>query len=221
MSESAAFLFLGGVMAVVIGLLLRQTLSVRPWTVQGIGEAPPEAGFLPTVKIGLWVFLAVVTSLFALFISAYSMRMAAGDWEPLPEPALLWLNTAVLILTSVVMQWTLIAARRANLDGVRIGLNAAGALTFAFLAGQLAVWQQLSGSGFLMVANPANAFFYLLTALHGLHLVGGLVAWARTVARVRRGANLGEIRLHVGLCAAYWHYLLLIWLVLFALLLST
>jgi len=221
MSESAAFLFLGGVMAVVIGLLLRQTLSVRPWTVQGIGEAPPEAGFLPTVKIGLWVFLAVVTSLFALFISAYSMRMAAGDWEPLPEPALLWLNTAVLILTSVVMQWTLVAARRANREGVRIGLNAAGALTFAFLAGQLAVWQQLSGSGFLMVANPANAFFYLLTALHGLHLVGGLVAWARTVARVRRGATLGEIRLHVGLCAAYWHFLLLIWLVLFALLLST
>ncbi len=220
MSESAAFLFLGAVMAVVVGLLLRQTLSVRPWTVEGIGEAPPETGFT-SVKIGLWVFLAVVTSLFALFISAYSMRMTAGDWEPLPEPALLWLNTAVLILTSVVMQWTVVAAKRANRDSVRTGLNAAGALTFAFLAGQLAVWQQLSASGFLLVANPANAFFYLLTALHGLHLVGGLVAWGRTVARVRGGANLGEIRLHVGLCAAYWHYLLLIWLVLFALLLST
>ena len=74
---------------------------------------------------------------------------------------------------------------------MRSGLLASGVLTFAFLAGQLAVWQQLSASGYLVAANPANAFFYLLTALHALHVLGGLVAWGRTSARAWRGGELG------------------------------
>ncbi|MGH8055811.1 MAG: cytochrome c oxidase subunit 3, partial [Candidatus Entotheonellia bacterium] len=156
-----------------------------------------------------------------LFISAYAMRMTMGDWSPMPKPGLLWLNTAVLIVTSVAMQWTRAAANRGQVDGVRIGLMAGGVLTFAFLAGQLVVWQQLNASGYFVTANPANSFFYLLTALHGLHLLGGLVAWGRTTARVWRGAEVGEVRLSVELCTVYWHYLLLVWLVLFALLLST
>ena len=181
-----------------------------------LAEPAPAAA-----RIGLWVFLAVVTSLFALFISAYAMRMELADWKPLPEPWLLWLNTGVLILTSVAMQWTRAAAARGRADHVRIGLIAAGSLTFAFLAGQLVVWQQLNASGYLAAENPANAFFYLLTALHGLHLLGGLVAWGRTMAKVRRGVKLADVRLSVELCTVYWHYLLLVWLVLFALLLST
>ena len=175
----------------------------------------------PTVKLGLWVFLAVVTSLFALFLSAYATRMKLGDWNPMPEPGLLWLNTGVLILTSAVMEWTRAAAKRGQRDAVRTGLIAAGGLTFAFLAGQLVVWQQLNASGYFLAANPANDFFYVLTALHGLHLLGGLVAWGRTTARVQRGVALGKVRLSVELCAVYWHYLLLVWLILFALLLST
>jgi cytochrome c oxidase subunit 3 len=138
-----------------------------------------------------------------------------------PEPGLLWLNTGVLILTSVAMQWTRAAANRGQTDGVRIGLVAGGVLTFVFLAGQLVVWQQLNASGYYVAANPANAFFYLLTALHALHLLGGLVAWGKTTARVWRGVAVREVRESVELCTLYWHYLLLVWLVLFALLLST
>ena len=221
MSQSITLLVLGVVMAVVIGWLLKQTFNVRPWVAEGIEDAHRAELTSPPVKIGLWVFLAVVTSLFALFISAYAMRMGLGDWNPLPEPWLLWLNTGVLVLTSATMQWTWVAANRGQADGVKSGLLASGVLTFAFLAGQLAVWQQLSDSGYLMAANPANAYFYLLTALHALHLLGGLVAWGRTSAKVWRGGEVAEVRLRVELCTLYWHFLLLVWLVLFALLLST
>lgn len=208
-------------MAVIVWWLLKQSINVQPWAAQGSIEDVHGGISWPTVKLGLWVFLAVVTSLFALFISAYAMRMKMGDWSPMPKPGLLWLNTAVLILTSVAMQWTRAAANRGQIDGVRIGLIAGGVLTFAFLAGQLVVWQQLNASGYFVAANPANAFFYLLTALHGLHLLGGLVAWGKTTVKVWRGVEVGEVRLSVELCTVYWHYLLLVWLVLFAVLLST
>ncbi|HEY4644808.1 MAG TPA: hypothetical protein VIH25_00865, partial [Steroidobacteraceae bacterium] len=100
--------------------------------------------------------------------------------------------------------------------GLKIGLIAAGVLTFAFLGGQLAAWQQLSASGQFVTSSPAIAFFYLLTAVHGLHLLGGLWVWGRTMTRLLRGVELVELRLSVELCTVYWHYLLLVWIALFA-----
>ena len=218
-----ALLFLGGVMAIVVWWLVRQTVNVKPWMEQRPIEIVHGDGALslPSVKVGLGVFLAVATSLFALLISAYHMRMMGEDWIKLPVPRVLWLNTAVLILASVAMQRTRVAARRGQLDGVKSGLIAGGALTFSFLAGQLWAWQQMDAAGYFLTANPAYSFFYLLTALHGLHLLGGLWVWARTTAKVLRGVEVGKVRLSVELCTVYWHYLLLVWLVLFAVLLHT
>jgi len=209
--------------AVVVWWLLRQTINVSPWVEQRpMQNIQGDVAFsLPPVKVGLGVFLAVATSLFALLISAYYMRMAGADWTTLAVPNGLWLNTVALILSSVAMQWTRSAAKRGRIGGVRIGLIAGGVFTFCFLAGQLWVWRQLNASGYFVAANPANAFFYLLTASHGLHLLGGLWVWGKTTAKVRRGVGAGEVRLSVELCTVYWHYLLLVWLVLFALLLST
>ena len=210
-------------MAVVGGWLLRQTLNVKPWVSQrSVATVDGDSAFqLPTVKVGLWVFLAVATSLFALLISAYHMRMMEADWTRLPLPKVLWLNTAVLILSSLAMHWTLAAARRGQIDGVRTGLIAAGIFAFSFLAGQLWAWQQMDASGYFLTANPAYSFFYLLTAVHGLHLLGGLWVWGRTTVKVLRGAEVAKVRLSVELCTLYWHYLLLVWLVLFAVLLQT
>jgi cytochrome c oxidase subunit 3 len=105
--------------------------------------------------------------------------------------------------------------------------NAAGFLTMLFLAGQVFAWRELYATGEYGVSSPAFSFFVLLTAVHGLHLVGGLFVWSRAAARIRRGLEKAELRevaalrQSVQLCATYWHYLLLIWLVLFAILLST
>jgi cytochrome c oxidase subunit 3 len=218
-----ALIFLSGLMAVVVWWLVRQTVNVKPWNAQHASEMASGDGALsqPSVKVGLGVFLAVATSLFALLISAYHMRMMGEDWVRLSIPKVLWLNTAVLILASVAMQWTRGAARREQLDQVKTGMIAAGAFSFAFLAGQLWAWQQMVAAGYFLAANPAYSFFFLLTAVHGIHLLGGLCVWARTTRRVMRGgAEPGPIRLSVELCTVYWHYLLVVWVVLFAVLLQ-
>ena len=180
-----------------------------------------QAFFLPAGKVGLRVFLVVVTVIFSLLIIAYANRVSFPTWRPMPEPWVLWLNTALLMASSMAMQWARNSTRQDNMNGVRDGLLLGGILTFAFVTGQLFVWQQLADMGYYAATNTANAFFYLLTALHGLHLLGGLVAWGRSVSRMRRGSSVVDLRLSVELCTVYWHYLLLVWLVLFALLLIT
>ena len=210
-------LFLAVLAAVVAWWLAQQRLTAKPWLEAGpIGDT--GASSLPAAKIGLGVFLAVVGSLFALFISAYSMRMNMVDWRALPVPRLLWFNTGVLLTSSIALQWAHMAARRNDMDGVIIGLCAGGASALIFLAGQILAWRQLSLAGYFVTSNPANSFFYLITAVHGLHLMGGLVALGRTIAKVWRGAEMAQVRLGVELCAIYWHFLLLVWLVLLALL---
>ncbi len=217
---SAIILFLA-VIAVIAGWWLsQQRLTAKPWLEEGpVGQFPGgDAMTWPAAKIGLGVFLAVASSLFVLFISAYSMRMTAVDWRTLPVPRLLWFNTGVLVLSSVALQWSYVAARRDDAEGIMIGLLAGGAAAVIFLAGQLLAWQQLNAAGYFVASNPANSFFYLLTAVHGLHLTGGLVALGRTTAKVWRSSEIADMRLSVELCAIYWHFLLLVWLVLLGLL---
>jgi cytochrome c oxidase subunit III len=211
---------MAGIAAIAGWWLSQQRLTAKPWLEEGLSVDLREesTSFLPPAKIGLGVFLAVVGSLFALFISAYSMRMNMVDWRALPMPRLLWFNTAVLVLSSVALQWALVAARRNNIDGVIAGLCAGGAFAITFLVGQLLAWRELSVAGYFLASNPANSFFYLITAAHGLHVMGGLVAVGRTTAKVWRGAEMTQLRLSVELCATYWHFLLLVWLVLLGLL---
>jgi cytochrome c oxidase subunit III len=217
---SAIILFMAGIAAIAGWWLSQQRLTAKPWLEQGVAVDLREEGTssLPAAKIGLGVFLAVVGSLFALFISAYSMRMNMVDWRTLPMPRLLWFNTAVLVLSSVAMQWAHMAARRNDIDGVIVGLCAGGVSAVAFLIGQLLAWRELSVAGYFLASNAANSFFYLITAVHGLHLMGGLVALGRTTAKVWHGVALTQVRLSVELCAIYWHFLLLVWLVLLGLL---
>jgi cytochrome c oxidase subunit 3 len=217
---SAIILFMAGIAAIAGWWLSQQRLTAKPWLEEGLNVDFREesTSSLPAAKIGLGVFLAVAGSLFALFISAYSMRMNMVDWRALPVPGLLWFNTGVLVLSSVALQWAHMAARRDDMDGVIVGLLAGGVSAVTFLVGQLLAWQQLSVAGYFLASNPANSFFYLITAAHGLHVMGGLVAVGRTTAKVWRGAPMTQVRLSVELCAIYWHFLLLVWLVLLGLL---
>lgn len=212
--------FLTLMMAAIVWWLFRQTIDVQPWQAQVAVAEMRAAPTRPAAKTALWVFLGVATSLFVLFVSAYAMRLGLADWNPLPRPRLLMLNTALLVCASLAMEWTVHAARRADQDNVRRGLWTSAALTFGFLAGQLIVWKQLSGAGYFVSTSAATAFFYLLTAVHGLHVLGGLVAWARASVRAWRGTDPARVRLGVELCATYWHYLLAVWVVLYALLVS-
>ena len=196
-------------------------LTVKPWvTDQGrvddlyAGGASSEFA----KKLALRIFLAVVAVLFMLLLVAYGGRMAYEDWRPAPQVRLLWANTFVLILSSVAFQWAQYSVRRGQMDAMRVGLLAGGAFTVIFLFGQLLAWRQLATMVYFEVTNPAIAFFYLITGLHGLHLLGGLVAWGRAIAKVWGNFDVAKTRQSVELCTVYWHFLLLVWLVLFGLL---
>ena len=206
--------------AIIAWWLSRQRLMAKPWLEVGPIDDFPHTGAspLPAATIGLGVFLAVVSSLFALFISAYFMRMQVADWAQMPAPKVLWFNTGVLILSSVALEYAQVAARRGRREGVGDGLIAGGLFAVTFLIGQVLAWRQLNAAGYFLATNPANTFFYLFTGLHGLHLLGGLVALGMTADKVWRGVEVKQVRLSVQLCAVYWHFLLALWLVLFTLL---
>ena len=215
-------IFVAGIMVTVIGWLFRQTINTQPWVATAADNAVSGTSLNTNSKtIGLVTFLAVATSLFGLFISAYNLRMQMPDWSPLAEPDLLWINTGMLVLASIAFQWARGAAISGRNQAVRIGLTLAGALTILFLFGQLYAWQGLYASGYTVSGNPANAFFYLLTAIHGAHLLGGLWVWARSTMKAWTGADAAAVRLSVELCTIYWHFLLLVWAVLFGMMIST
>jgi len=143
------------------------------------------------------------------------------DWSPMDEPVVLWINTGFLILASVSYQWTTSVALKSHAQKIKLGLITSGIFSIFFLIGQFTAWQQLIEKGMYASSNPSIAFFYVLTAMHGLHLLGGLYVWARSVIRVSRDADAESIRLSVELCTVYWHFLLLVWALLFSLMIST
>ncbi len=213
--------FLAVLMGIVVWWLVWQTINTKPWVASAPVGDQPGVGFLPPVKVALGVLLAVITSFFALFVSAYAIRMEYDDWRPLPEPQMLWANTGILFLGSVGLQLAWRAAGRGDWSAIRLWLLVGGVCALVFVGGQLVAWQQLAESGYIVSGNPANAFFYTLTALHVLHLLGGLVAWARTAGRAWKVESMRRTRLGVELCAVYWHFLFVVWLILFGLMLST
>jgi cytochrome c oxidase subunit 3 len=220
-------------------------LTEKPWLSPGLDVRPHagEGAQRSAAGVGLGVFLAVVSVVFALLTSAYLMRMGVhgaaghggGDWVALREPPILWMNTAVLIASSLAFHGALAAVRAGQKRALRIGLVAGGLLGIAFLVGQVLAWRQIApGYGILpqggicpavagcaFPANPAAAFFLLITGLHGLHILGGLAAWGKASARTAGSANTVAVERLVRLCARYWHFLLLVWLAMFGLLLMT
>ncbi|WP_375196326.1 heme-copper oxidase subunit III [Sphingobium sp.] len=172
----------------------------------------PSAG-----AVGMTAYFAVAGVMFTLLGAAYLMRMGVhgalghggSDWRPMPDPPLLWINGAVLLASSIAWE----GARRDRKGHARQASVAGAALGALFLVGQWLLWRRYLAHGYSLSANPANAFFYLLTALHGCHIIGGLVAAGRALA----AHDLPNIRL----CAIYWHFLLLIWIFLAALLVMT
>lgn len=200
--------------------LSRQGLGVKPWLQvdRAGGTMQVDEVSAPAAPVGLAVFLAVVGSLFALLITGYMLRSEGMDWRPMPLPWIVWPNTAALLGTGLALEWALRAARRGAIGTARTGVLLAGAGAVLFLAGQLAAWRMLVASGNFVNSGPADSFFYLMTAAHGLHIIGGLFALARTSERMRNGEPLARIQLSIELAATYWLFMLLVWALLLAVL---
>lgn len=176
----------------------------------------PDDTRASAASIGLWVFMGVVTALFSLFAMAYVMRMNSSDAITLELPWQLWVSSALLVAGSVTLQRASAAARRVDVMRTRQLLLGGGLCAIAFLCAQLWAWNALLNAQVMPAGNPAGSFFYLLTAMHGFHVAGGLVAWAWVVRTFRREPAGSGWR--IGLCARYWHFMLAVWIALFAML---
>ena len=201
-----------------------QILAQKPWDPsQAKIDDMHEGGTidLSKGKLGLRFIMFVSTIFFCLFIVTYSDRMIYPDWQRMPEPWLLWINTVVLFFSSIVFINVQIASKNNQFQIVKNRLLLIGFLAVAFLIGQLLVWQQLIANGFYVSTNPSNAYFYVFTALHGLHLLGGLFYWYLTIKKVWIASDIvvSKVKHTVDLCAIYWHFLLAVWVVLFGLML--
>jgi cytochrome c oxidase subunit III len=168
--------------------------------------------------VALWAFMAVASSLFSLFIAAYVMRMEGTDWSVIAMPWQLWLSTALLVAASVSLQLASTFGQRARWSNAHILLLAGGICAFAFLGVQLWAWQTLLVNRVTPAGNPAGSFFYLLTAMHGLHVAGGLAGWGVALSGFHGQVGADRVAWRVRLCARYWHFLLGVWLVLFGIL---
>ena len=203
-----------------------QLLSQKPWDPEQAKIDNAHDGVTLDVsrgKFGLRYLMVISTIFFCLFIVTYSDRLVYADWKSMPEPFLLWFNTIVLFITSAVFISAQIASKKSQFDITKNRLLIIGFLSLAFLIGQLLVWFQLISLGYYVSSNPANAYFYVFTALHGLHLIGGLVYWFLTIKKVwiPNDIVIAEAKHTIELCAIYWHFLLAVWVVLFGLMIFT
>jgi cytochrome c oxidase subunit 3 len=217
---SVTLLLLAIIGTIIAWWMAGQRLTSKPWLEASPVQAAtaPEDPPAPAIRIGLYLFLGVAAALFSLFISAYVMRMASSDWWGMPVPRLLWVNTGLLAASSVALQWAKHQAHHGQMKHLRPALATGLLLAVLFLAGQVEAWRQLNAAGYVLADNPANSFFYLLTGLHGLHVLGGLVVTGRTaVAAFSNDVPQTQLRLRIDLCTLYGHFMLAIWLVLFAL----
>jgi cytochrome c oxidase subunit III len=182
------------------------------------GDSPDGRGAeRRTSFIGLVILLVSTGIVFSALLIAFIARRAMGDdWVSMHKPGLLWVNTVVLILSSVVLDLSRRALKARNRSRFNLYWTAATALGGVFLIGQLIVWDQLRAAGVYVATNPSSSFFYVLTAVHALHLIGGMTAlvWVDIQAwRLQLGPGK---RTAIDICAIFWHYLDGLWLILMA-----
>lgn len=189
----------------------------------GSSDRGEEFRFSPArYRLGAWAGVGSILMLFVALTSAYIVRSAASnDWRPVAMPKVLWLSTALILVSSVTIE----AARRSlRNNGVTYGRWLLGTLVLgaAFVISQLVAWRQLVKQGVYLASNPYSSFFYLFTAAHGVHLLGGLGALTYLLVRTTKQRDTldGELR-RVGAADAasiYWHFLDALWIGLFLLL---
>jgi cytochrome c oxidase subunit 3 len=174
-------------------------------------------------RIGIWLGIGSILMLFVALTSAYIVRSAsANDWRPVVLPKILWVSTAVILISSVTIELARRSLKQDRNSAYRSWLVNTVVLGGAFVVTQLLAWRQLVKQGVYLASNPYNSFFYLLTAAHGVHLVGGLAALTFLMLRTTRKRDTleGELRRAGAAEAAtiYWHFMDALWVGLFLLL---
>ena len=187
----------------------------RAFSPNGGPRADLPAGPYP---MGLMAILATVAMLFAAFTAALLIRRTGADWTPVELPMIVWINAVVIVLSSGLVETSKQRLGHADAESAPLWLSMAGVLGLLFLTGQWVAWRALISQGVLLPSSPHAAFFYMLSAVHGAHVIGGLGALAWTLKRALGGGYTAAS--HAGLthAAIYWHFVGAVWIYLLILL---
>jgi cytochrome c oxidase subunit 3 len=167
-------------------------------------------------KFALWLFMVSVLMLFGAWTSAYLVKRADTDWAEIMLPNQMLINTAIILLSSAALIVAYRAARQDNLKLVKLGIGLSMLLGLAFLAGQLIAYgDMIKLNQYLSGSNVSHSFVYVLTAVHGLHLVSGLVFLALVLVDAFKFRVHAKNLTRLEMCSTYWHFLGILWLYLF------
>ena len=190
----------------------------------GDGDDGESLRFSPArYRVGIWVAIAGIVMLFTALASAYIVRSASSnDWRPLAMPKVLWLSTAVIVISSVTIEFARRSLKKQSDSRYGSWLMITAGLGLVFVASQFLAWRALAAQGVYVSSNPHSSFFYLFTGAHGVHVLGGILALGYLLLRTRkrRATVEGELK-RVGAADAatiYWHFMDGLWICLFLLL---
>jgi cytochrome c oxidase subunit 3 len=166
---------------------------------------------------GMFIALAGILMFFMAFVSAYIVRkdMPNSAWIPLQVPRILWLNTLVLIASSLTLGRAHNRFTAKDEEGFRHWWATTTFLGILFVVGQIIAWRQLAAQGIFLATNPSSSFFYVFTGAHGLHLLGGILALLYVQFRATRKVARGTA---IEVVSMYWHFMDGLWVFLFLLL---
>lgn len=182
-------------------------------------EEPKRPLSMHPKKFAMWIFIASVVMLFASLTSGYIVRQAEGNWVYFDLPGLFYTTSVIIILSSVTMQMAYLAAKRDNIVRVKILITLTTILGLAFLVGQFMAWKELIASNVFFVGNPSGSFLYVLTGLHGVHLISAIIFLLIMLnSAFNNRVNAGNLA-SLEMCTTYWHFLGVLWLYLFVFLL--
>jgi|SRR5215203_2954849 len=174
-------------------------------------------------RIGMWVGLASIAMMFTSLSSAYIVRSGTtNDWFPLAVPRVMFVSTALLLISSVTLEIARRKLKNSLQDAYSRYLLVTGVLGLAFLGSQWFSWRQLSQQGIYMSTHPHSSFFYLLTGAHAFHLMGGLLAlsflWLRSRRQLEEPGTIAKRQGKADAVTIYWHFMDALWIYLFLLL---
>ncbi len=182
-------------------------------------EEPQQTLSMHPKKFALWLFIVTVVMIFAALTSAYIVRQSEGNWLEFELPLTLYITSGIIFLSSISMQLSYLAARKDNLNRLKIGMFATAVLGIAFLIGQIMSWDDLVAMDVYFVGNPAGSFLYVLTGLHAVHLISGVIFLILTTINSFRYKVHSKSLDQIEMCTTYWHFLDGLWLYLFLFLL--
>ncbi len=184
-----------------------------------IVEDPKSTLAMNPKKFAMWLFIGSVVMLFASLTSAYIVRQAEGNWLYFELPGILTVSTVVILLSSVTMQWAYWAAKKDSLQMVRTLVLTTSLLGVSFLVLQFYGWKDLVANQVFLVGNPSGSFLYVITGLHGLHIISAIVFLLIVLIAAFRFKVHAKKLLQIEMCTTYWHFLGGLWLYLFVFLL--